>query len=188
MREFDKMKQGFIYNAGEEELVKLRSKAKDCCFKFNQCLPSDKVTQHKILDELFGCDSSTMNIEAPFYCDYGINITFGQNVFINHNCVFLDCAEISLGNNVFIAPNVGVYTATHPVDPYERNRGDEFAKPIVIEDNVWIGGGVQIVPGVTIGKNSVIGTGSVVTKDIPANSIAVGNPCKVLRKVDNNLQ
>lgn len=184
MLEKDKMLQGELYDGGDPELVALRAKAKDLCFQFNHCLPSDKKKQCEILSELFNCDAHSINIEAPFFCDYGIHISLGENVFINHNCVFLDCASIKIGSNVFIAPNVGIYTASHPINPLERNRGDEFAKPITIKDNVWIGGGVQIIPGVTIGENCVIGTGSVVTKDIPANTIAVGNPCKPIRNIE----
>ena len=119
----------------------------------------------------------------PFWCDYGYNITFGENFFANHNLVILDCAKVTFGNNVFIGPNCGFYTAGHPIDFEQRNRGLEYAYPIKVGSNVWFGGGVQVMPGVSIGSNVVIGGGSIVTKDIPSNVIAVGNPCKVIREI-----
>nr|WP_312799862.1 sugar O-acetyltransferase [Pseudomonas sp.] len=124
-------------------------------------------------------------IEALFHCDYGYNIELGENFYSNVNLVILDCAKVSIGRNVFIAPNVGLYTAGHPLDAERRNQGLEYAHPITIGDNVWIGGGVTVLPGVTIGEGAVIGAGSVVTKDIPAHVVAVGNPCRVLRTIDN---
>ena len=120
---------------------------------------------------------------AAFWCDYGYNITFGENFFANHNLVILDCAKVTFGNNVFIGPNCGFYTAGHPIDFEQRNRGLEYAYPIKVGSNVWFGGGVQVMPGVSIGSNVVIGGGSIVTKDIPSNVIAVGNPCKVIREI-----
>ena len=120
-------------------------------------------------------------IVAPFWCDYGYNIEIGEHFFANHNTVILDCAKVRFGDHVFVAPNCGFYTAGHPIDAKTRNQGLEYAKPITVGDNVWIGGGVQVMPGVTIGDNVVIGGGSVVVKDIPSNSVAVGNPCRVIR-------
>ena len=122
-------------------------------------------------------------IEQPFMCDYGYNIEIGENFYANHNLIILDGNKVTFGDNVFIAPNCAFYTAGHPLDPEQRNKGLEYAKPIEIGDNVWIGGNVVVLPGVKIGDNCVIGAGSVVTKDVPENSVAVGNPCKVIRKL-----
>ena len=122
-------------------------------------------------------------LEAPFRCDYGYNIHLGENFFANYNLVILDCARVSIGKNALIGPDVGIYTAGHPVHPVPRSRDLEFALPITIGDNVWIGGKVLINPGISIGDNAVIGSGSVVTRDIPSNVIALGNPCKVLREI-----
>ena len=124
-------------------------------------------------------------IEQPFHCDYGYNIEIGENFYANVNCVVLDEAKVKFGDNVFVAPNCGFYTAGHPIDAAERNKGLEYARPITVGDNVWIGAGVTVLPGVTIGDNCVIGAGSVVVKDIPANCIAVGNPCKVIKTINN---
>jgi len=120
-------------------------------------------------------------ITAPFWCDYGSNIEIGENFYTNHNCVILDCAKVTFGDNVLIGPNCGFYTAGHPLDAVRRNQGLEYARPIHIGHNVWIGGGVQVAPGFTIGDDAVIGAGSVVTKDIPTGVLAAGNPCRVIR-------
>lgn len=122
-------------------------------------------------------------ITAPFWCDYGYNIEIGENFYTNHNCLILDCVKVIFGDNVFIAPNCCFSTAGHPIDHEQRNLGLEFAKPIIVGDNVWFGAGVTVLPGVTIGNNCIIGAGSVVTKDIPSDVIAVGNPCRVMRKI-----
>jgi len=130
-----------------------------------------------------GNTSETLLIEQPFYCDYGYNIEIGSNFYANMNCIILDEAKVSFGNNVFIAPGCGFYTAGHPLDVQQRNKGLEYAYPISIGNNVWIGAHVCVLPGVTIGDNTVIGAGSVVTKNIPANVLAAGNPCKVIRVI-----
>ena len=122
-------------------------------------------------------------ITAPFWCDYGYNIRLGKNFYSNHNLVILDGAKVIFGDNVFVGPNCGFYTAGHPIDYERRNKGLEYAYPITVGSNVWFGGGVQVMPGVTIGDNVVIGAGSVVVKDIPSNCVAVGNPCKVIREI-----
>ena len=126
-------------------------------------------------------------ITAPFWCDYGYHITLGENFYANHNLVILDVAKVTFGDHVFVAPNCGFYTAGHPIDFKRRNQGLEYAYPITVGSHVWFGAGVQVMPGVTIGDNVVIGAGSVVTKDIPANVVAVGNPCKILREISTDL-
>lgn len=185
MTEKEKMILGLTYDAGVDELLHDRDTAKDLCFRFNHTQPSKREEQLQTLQELFHTNSTTLSIEAPFYCDYGYNIHLGESVFINHHCTILDCCPVTIGNHVFIGPNVGIYTAFHPVTAKERNAGVEQASPITIEDDCWIGGNVAILPGITIGKGSVIGTGSIVTKNIPPNSLAVGNPCKVIKQINN---
>lgn len=186
MTEKEKMLSGVIYDANyDEQLIKERAYCKDLCQEYNNLEFSNTIRQSNIIKELFGNSKNSFTITAPFWCDYGYNISIGDNFYTNHNCVILDAAKVSFGNNVFIGPNCGFYTATHPLDAKQRNLGLEYAYPITIGDNVWFGGGVQIMPGVTIGDNSVIGAGSVVTKDIPSNVTAAGNPCKVLRTLNN---
>ncbi len=134
-----------------------------------------------MLHSILGHIAGEILVEQPFYCDYGYNISVGDRFYANHNLVILDEAEVTFGDNVFVAPNCAFYTAGHPLDAVERNRGIEYARPITVGNNVWIGGNVCVLPGVTIGDNCVIGAGSVVVKDIPANSVAAGNPCKVIK-------
>lgn len=158
-------------------------KCKDICYKYNNLLPSDEESRDDLLRGLLGKVGKNINITQPFYCDMGYNITVGDNFYTNHNCVILDGAKVIIGDNVFIAPNCCISTANHPLDFEQRNQGIEYAIPITIEDNVWLGASVTILSGVTIGKNSIIGAGSVVTRDIPNDVIAVGNPCKPYRKI-----
>lgn len=183
MTEKEKMLTGELYDANNDEaLKKERLIAKDLCHQYNNLLPSDEEGRKEILYKLLGCVDESTNIVAPFWCDYGYNIEVGRNFFANHNLVILDCAKVKFGDNVFIAPNCGFSTAGHPIDSERRNKGLEYARPITIGNDVWIGAGVQVLPGVTIGNNVVIGAGSIVNKDIPANSVAVGNPCRVVKK------
>lgn len=184
MTEKEKARQGLLYDPNnDEELIQERFDAKDLCHEYNQLRPSNTKMQQEILQKLLGKINGRIEIIAPFWCDYGYNIEIGKNFFANHNVVILDGAKVTFGNDVFIAPNCGFYTATHPIDFERRNQGLEYAYPITVGNNVWIGAGVQVLPGVTIGDNVVIGAGSVVTKDIPSNSVAVGNPCKVVRSI-----
>ncbi len=184
MTEKEKMAEYILYDANnDEELIKERVVCKDMCYDFNQLRPSEYDQQVELIRKLLGKTEERLCIVAPFWCDYGYNIEIGEDFYANHNCIILDCAKVTFGNNVFIAPNCGFYTAGHPVDAKRRNQGLEYAYPITVGDNVWIGGGVQVMPGVTIGSNVVIGGGSVVTKDIPDNVVAVGNPCRVLRPI-----
>jgi maltose O-acetyltransferase len=184
MTEKEKMLAGMIYDANyDKELIEERKQAKDLCYRFNQLMPSDDDGQQELLRELLGSMGKNCEIKAPFWCDYGYNIEVGRNFFANHNTVILDAAKVTFGDNVFVAPNCGFYTAGHPIDANQRNAGLEYAKPITIGNDVWIGAGVHVMPGVTIGSNVVIGGGSVVVKDIPSDSVAVGNPCRVIRKI-----
>lgn len=184
MTEKEKAALGLLYDANyDKEILKERDEAKEILFDYNHTRPKACEERKRLLTGLLGSVKKGFIIEPPFYCDYGYNIEIGENFYANMNCVMLDGAKIHIGDNVFIAPNVGIYTAGHPLDAEQRNRGLEYARPVTIGDNVWIGAGVSILPGVTIGNNSVIGAGSVVTKDIPDHVLAAGNPCRVLRKL-----
>lgn len=184
MTEKEKARQGLLYDANyDEELLAERRRCKELCFQFNQLSPLKELEQKEIIGKLFGKTKENFCVTAPFYCDYGYNIEIGENFYSNHNLVILDGAKVEIGDNVFIAPNCCITTAGHPINIDERNRGLEYAYPIKIGNNVWIGAGVNILPGVTIGDNVTIGAGSVVNKSIPANSIAVGNPCKVIKTI-----
>jgi maltose O-acetyltransferase len=145
--------------------------------------PTEIDTRYALLGELLGGVGKSVEIEPPFFCDYGSNIYLGENFYANFNCVILDPAEVRIGDNVFLGPGVHLYTAYHPLDPTERNSGYESAKPIWIGNSVWIGGGAIIQPGVRIGENVTIGAGSVVTRDIPSNVVAAGVPCRVIREL-----
>ena len=181
--EKEKMLSGENYIALDKELVQYRIRAKKLLHKINVTEYWVNKNTRKLIAELLSNSKHVVHIEPPFHCDYGYNIECGENVFFNVNCVVLDVAKVKIGSNVLFGPSVQLYTATHPLDKIER-RTVESAKPITIGDDCWIGGQVVICPGVTIGSGSVIGAGSVVTKDIPANTLAVGNPAKVIRKLN----
>ena len=184
MTEREKMERGLLYDANfDKELLEVRTRCKDLCFLYNQLKPSLVSEQQKTIRQLFGKTGSRFYITAPFWCDYGYNIEIGENFYTNHNCIILDGAKVTFGDNVFIAPNCTFSTAGHPLDSRQRNQGLEYAYPITVGDNVWIGSSVTVLPGVTIGSNTVIGAGSVVNRDIPDGVVAVGNPCRVLRKI-----
>ena len=184
MREKEKMLLGQKYDAFyDEELTLERRKVKDLCFKYNSIEPSNRKVRDELIKKIFGKTKEKLHVESNFYCDYGYNIEIGDNFYSNHNLVILDPAPVVFGDNVFIGPNCGFYTAQHPLDVETRNKFLEYAFPIYVGNNVWFGGNVVVLPGVKIGDNTIIGAGSVVTKDIPSNVIAVGNPCKVLREI-----
>ena len=193
--EIQKCLNGEIFNTSDNEIQCLIHRARALTKKYNLTSSTELDERQNILLELFASIGNNVNIDTPFYCDYGKHISIGKNVIININCTFVDCNRIEIGNNVLIASNVQIYTATHSADVNERIVADwddnsaipyfrTYALPVKIEDNVWIGGGVIILPGVTIGKNSVIGAGSIVTKSIPENCVAVGNPCRVIREIN----
>lgn len=184
MTEWEKAQNGYVYDANyDKEIVEARTRCADLCYDFNQCKPSDAKRQKALLEQILGSMKGNPVITAPFYCDYGFNISIGENFYTNHNVTILDGAKVTFGDNVFIAPNCVFSTAGHAIDSEQRSRGLEIALPITVGDSVWIGANVTVLPGVTIGSNSVIGAGSVVNKDIPDGVVAVGNPCKVIRKI-----
>jgi len=181
--EREKMLEGELYLPIDEELTRMHLKARELINQFNLSLPREVSQQTQIIKRLFDSIGANFTIRPPFYCDYGCHISAGDNLYINYDCTILDCNRVYLGNNVLIAPKVQIYTGYHPTDPQIRLTGKELAAPIVIGDNVWLGGGVIVCPGVTIGDNVTIGAGSVVTKNIPSNVVAVGNPCRVAKKI-----
>lgn len=166
-----------------QDLIEEMKRAKDLCFEYNNIKPSEREKRKELIKKIFGKTGENILVESNFQCDYGYNISVGENFYMNHNCVILDGNKVEFGDNVFIAPNCGFYTAGHPLDYETRNKGLEYAKPIKVGNNVWIGGNVVVLPGVTIGDNSVIGAGSVVTKDIQSNVVAVGNPARVIKEL-----
>lgn len=183
MTEKDKMLAGKPYLAFDKELFLERQNAKELLFEINHLPPSDLEKRKTLFKKLLGKTNGNFHIEQPFFCDYGNNIEVGKNFYANHNCIILDCAKVKIGDNVLLAPNVSLFTVGHPIDAEKRNEGWEYAFPITIGNNVWVGGNTVINAGITIGDNVVIGSGSVVTKDIPANTLAMGNPCRVYREI-----
>ncbi len=175
--EKQKMIDGELYKASDIELIKMRKNTRKLLRKFNS------KPKKQTLEKLFNKKFNNIYIEPPFYCDYGTNIELGEKVYMNFNCVILDCTKVKIGDNTLIGPSVQIYTATHPLDFETRNQELEYAKPITIGKNCWIGGGTIILPGVEIGDNCVIGAGSVVTKSIPENHLAIGNPCKIIKNI-----
>lgn len=181
--EKQKMLKGELYNAFDPELVIERTHTRLLVKQFNETPPDQLSQRQQILNELIPSHGKDLYIEPPFYCDYGYNIKIGDNVFMNFNCTFLDVMLITIGDNVLIGPSVHFYAATHPVDWKTRASGLESGKPVTIGSDVWIGGGVIVCPGVTIGSRAVIGAGSTVTRDIPDDVFAAGNPCKIIKKL-----
>lgn len=183
MNEKERMLRGLPYKAWLDGLEAEREACKAVIYQFNLLRPEERDRIPEILKGLFGKTGEDIWIEPPFHCDYGWNIEAGENFFANYGLTVLDVGKVTFGDNVVIAPNVSIYTAGHPIHPESRNSGYEYGIPISIGNNVWIGGSVVILPGVAIGDNAVIGAGSVVTKDIPGNVIAAGNPCRVIRTI-----
>ena len=180
--EYQKMLAGELYDAGDKELMDMRRKARTLTQEYNQT-NYDRQKRELLLQKMLGKTGKNIDIQTPFYVDYGCHVETGDNFFANFNCVFLDCNYIRMGNNVFLGPAVQIYAAHHPVIAAERIKGPELASPITIGNNVWIGGGSIICAGVSIGDNTTIGAGSVVVKNIPANAVAVGNPCRVIKNL-----
>lgn len=195
MNELEKCMAGQYYDCHDPIFLEFKTHARELLKTYHALTYEQKEEKESILKQLFANTGSNVSVGTPFICDYGRNISIGNNVSINMNCTFVDCNQITIGNHVLIASNVQLYTATHPIELSERLTPDwnddseqyfcrTYALPIIIEDCCWLGGGVIVLPGVTIGKGSVIGAGSVVTKDIPPNSLAVGNPCRVIRSIN----
>lgn len=192
MTEKDKMLQGFIYDASDEQLVEMRKKSHKLCKQYNDTFEDEEEKRSQIIAELLPDCKKGLYLQGPIQFDYGVFTSFGENCYANFNLVILDCCEVTIGNNVFFGPNCTVATPIHPMCADERriqqkSNGTlfnyEYAKPITIEDDCWLASNVTVCGGVKIGKGSVIGAGSVVTKDIPENSFAAGNPCRVIRKI-----
>lgn len=181
--EKQKMLRGDLYNASDKQLVSERTRARLLLKRLNNANDSEQELRQHILRELIPDQGNDLWIEPPFFCDYGTNISVGNKVFFNFNCILLDVMKITIGNNILFGPSVQIYTAMHPMDSKERVSGLEFAKPIVIGSDTWIGGGVIICPGVTIGNRCVIGAGSVVTKDVSDDTFAAGNPCRAIKSL-----
>lgn len=184
---WQKMVSGEEYQADDPEIIRVLNLTKDAIRAYNLIQPTRLEEREKAIRKIIGKCGVKPFFNQPFLCDYGVNIRVGDRFFANFNFTVLDEAYVTIGDDVFIGPNVSLYTACHSTDPVERNTRREWAEPITIGNNVWIGGSVTVLPGVTIGDNCTIGAGSVVTKDIPANSIAVGNPCRVIKKVGQEL-
>jgi acetyltransferase-like isoleucine patch superfamily enzyme len=184
MTEQDKCEAGLLYNPNTTDEMKThRFKIQDAICEYNKLKPSQVKERRDFLAGIFGKIGEKCNILPPFRCDYGFHIEVGENFFANYNFIVLDGNYVRIGDNVWIAPNVGIYAAGHPLDVEDRIAGEEYAFPVTIEDNVWIGGGVSIIGGVTIGKNAVVAAGSVVIRDVPPDTLVAGNPAKVVRKI-----
>jgi maltose O-acetyltransferase len=181
--EREKMLAGELYDPADPELVRARERARDLCWDLNATREVQVEERRRLLRELLGAGGDDVWLQPPFFCDYGFNIYLGTKCFFNFNCVVLDVCEVRIGDYTLFGPAVQIYTGTHPLDHQER-RKREYAKPVTIGSDVWVGGGSIICPGVKIGSRSVIGAGSVVTRDIPDGVIAVGSPCRVIREVD----
>lgn len=185
MTEKQKMLNGDMYDPLDDELVVERYRARSLFQEINSLGEENKDQRNDLISKLIGSHGGDLWIEPPFYCDYGYNIRLGNSVFMNFNCCILDVMPVIIGNNVMLGPAVQIYTASHPLNAAERNSGREFAKPVTIGNNVWIGGGAIINPGVTIGDGVVIGSGAVVTKDVPPNVFVGGNPAHIIKSIDN---
>jgi maltose O-acetyltransferase len=180
--ELDKMRSGELYDPLDPALVRARARARDLCQDLNATREAEQGERRRLLTELFGSGGDSVWMQPPFFCDYGAHIFLGKKCFFNFNCVVLDVCDVRIGDFTLFGPAVQIYTATHPFDA-ELRRTQEFAKPIEIGSDVWVGGGAILCPGVKIGARAVIGAGSVVTKDIPEKVFAAGNPCRVIREI-----
>lgn len=183
-REIEKMMSGELYDATRNDaLLDILNQVQDMCYDYNQLRPTQAKERTELMRTILGRTGKRFKIISPFICDYGFNIEIGENFFANANMVILDEAKVTFGDNVFIGPNCSFYTAGHPLDVERRNAGLEYSWPIKVGNNVWFGGGVTVVPGVTIGDDVVIGAGSVVTHDIPSGVLAAGNPAKIIKNL-----
>lgn len=185
MKEIEKLKNGDYYRMDDSEIAGIHTRAVTLCQQFNSMPITETEARDKVLRELFGSAGKNLSIKPGFLCDLGVNIHVGDDFLTNYNVTILDMALVTIGNNVWIGPNVGLFAVAHPMEAAGRQQLLGIARPITIGNSVWIGGNSVVVMGVTIGDNAVIGAGSVVTRDIPANAVAVGNPARVIRYIDN---
>lgn len=183
MTEWERMQKGLVYNDFDQDLFNKRVEAKKLFKAYNKTEDEEVDLRNKIMKQLFKNVGENVWIEPDFRCEFGKNITIGDNIYINFGCIILDCSEVTIGSHTLLGPNIGLYAANHSTDATERINGGCYGKPIHIGNNVWLGGDVKVLQGVTIEDNTIIGAGSIVTKDIPDNVIAVGNSCKVIRKI-----
>ena len=186
MTEWEKMQAGLMYNDFDDDLFQRRIIAKKLFRRYNKSDDEEVELRQKIMNEMFKKVGHNVWIEPDFRCEFGKNITIGDNVYINFGCIILDCGEVTIGNDTLLGPNIGIYPVNHALDAQERINGGCISKPVHIKEQVWLGGDVKILAGVTIGAKSIIGSGSVVTKDIPSGVIAAGNPCKVIRYITDS--
>lgn len=186
--EKEKMIAGELYNPEEMNLVSMRAQARKICAQYNRCEDDDVGQRAQLLEDLLGSAGQNPSIHANFRCDYGFNIHVGDNFFANYDCIILDCAEVRIGDNCFLGPQIGIYTACHPLDPVERVSSIEFARPVTIGNRCWIGGHAVINPGVTLGNNVVVASGSVVTKSFGDNVVIGGNPARVIRVIETEAE
>lgn len=183
--EYEKMLAGELYDPSDPELAKARVKARDLCQKLNASGETEEVLRRSLCEQIFAKGGDTVGMQPPFYCDYGVNIELGERVYFNFNCVVLDVCRVRIGDYTLFGPGVQILTPMHPLDAKLR-RKQEFGKPVEIGADVWVGAGALILPGTTIGSKTVIGAGSVVTRDIPAGVFAAGNPCRIVRAIDES--
>ncbi|NUB92825.1 sugar O-acetyltransferase [Haloterrigena sp. SYSU A558-1] len=184
--EKERMLDGELYDPTDPELVADRNRARDLTRRYNATAPDDRTERRELIGELFESVGDECQIEPPFRCDYGYNIRVGENFYANFDCVVLDAGRVEIGRNCMIAPGVHIYTATHPLDASERIEGPEYAKPVAVGDDVWIGGRAVINPGVTVGDESVVASGAVVTEDVPDGVVVRGNPATVVKDLSEN--
>lgn len=182
-KEWQKMLDGEVYDAVHPEFLRRLEVTRELLWEFNMIRPSDTARRDEIIRQLLGSCGKRFHFNSPFRCDYGCNISIGENFFANFNLTILDEGRVSFGDNVFIGPNVSIYTACHPLDPVERDTGVEWAEPVTIGNSVWIGGGATILPGVTVGDCAVIAAGAVVTHDVAPRSVVGGNPARVIKTI-----
>ncbi|WP_114579519.1 sugar O-acetyltransferase [Saliphagus sp. LR7] len=182
----EQMLNGDLYDPTDPELVADRNRARELTGRYNNTMPDDQANRGELVEALFGSVGDECQIEPPFRCDYGYNIHVGENFYANFDCIILDAGRVEIGQNCMIAPGVHIYTATHPLDASKRIEGREYAKPVSVGDNVWIGGQAVVNPGVTVGDDSVIASGAVVTEDVPEEVVVQGNPATVVKELSKN--
>ena len=178
------MLAGDLYDASDPELVAARERARGLTREYNRTEATERERRRELLDDLFGSVGDGVEVEPPFRCDYGSNLHVGENFYANFDCVVLDAARVEVGDDCQLAPGVHIYTATHPLDAADRTAGPEYAEPVTLGDDVWVGGRAVVNPGVTVGDGAVVGSGSVVTDDVPAGVVVAGNPARLIERIE----